>query len=240
MLCPRCKKQIADDEKICPECGEKIEETLLSIRPLACSSCGNRSLKRVRKGEYVCEYCGSHYLINEQADIDEEEAAAKLTSLFIEADEHREKGDIKAELKVLIRALDVAPEDCHLMLKISRAYRLLGNFKKACEYLVRAQNIDPNDPVVANNWAVLFINQDQYEMAKPYLEKSIRIIEEDPLSASLDDIAVTYGNYALCLGLLKDMDGARKYFKIARDKGLDDRTFFKMCKKLKADPDKLI
>ena len=61
----------------------------------------------------------------------------------------------------------------------------------------------------------------------------IAMIEADPMSASTADAAVTYANYAFCIGKLGDLAGARKYLTIAKKKGCNEQTLDYFCKALK-------
>lgn len=52
-FCKSCGKEISKDFKICPYCGEKVEEEILEIY---CPSCG----KSIRSDFKVCPYCGNN------------------------------------------------------------------------------------------------------------------------------------------------------------------------------------
>ena len=49
-FCKRCGKQISKDFKLCPYCGEKVEEEILEI---PCQFCG----KTIKSDFKVCPYC---------------------------------------------------------------------------------------------------------------------------------------------------------------------------------------
>ena len=59
------------------------------------------------------------------------------------------------------------------------------------------------------------------------------LIEADPMSASAADVAVTFSNYALCIGTLGDLTGAKKYLTMAKKKGCSPRTIDYVCQALK-------
>ena len=63
-------------------------------------------------------------------------------------------------------------------------------------------------------------------------EKAVAIIVSDPLSASAEDTAVTYGNYAYCLGKLGDRKNAKKYLSIAKEKGYSKDSIDTICRDL--------
>ena len=202
------------------------------FRSMTCEFCGGRKLKKIRKGEYVCEYCGSRFLYNADDDSDDEQVQARLMAVFGKADEYEEKGDLENELQTLVEGLEIAPDDCTLMLKIGRAYRKLGEPKKAYEYYRKAEQLDPTDPVVYNNLGSLYLTQECYAEARPYMEKCMRMIETDPLSASIGEIAVIYNNYALSEGMAGDRNLARKYLKLAKEKGCAEEHLSYTCGKL--------
>lgn len=52
-FCKSCGKQISKDFKVCPYCGEKVEEEILEIY---CPSCG----KSIKSDFKVCPYCGNN------------------------------------------------------------------------------------------------------------------------------------------------------------------------------------
>lgn len=52
-FCKSCGKEISKDFKICPYCGEKVEEEILEIY---CLSCG----KSIKSDFKVCPYCGNN------------------------------------------------------------------------------------------------------------------------------------------------------------------------------------
>ena len=52
-FCKNCGKQISADFKLCPYCGEKVEEDIVEIQ---CQSCG----KTIKSDFKVCPYCGNN------------------------------------------------------------------------------------------------------------------------------------------------------------------------------------
>ena len=52
-FCKNCGKQISDDFKLCPYCGEKVEEEILEI---PCQFCR----KTIKSDFKVCPYCGNN------------------------------------------------------------------------------------------------------------------------------------------------------------------------------------
>ena len=52
------------------------------------------------------------------------------------------------------------------------------------------------------------------------------------MSACAEDIAITYGNYALCIGKLGDKDGAKEYLTLAKEKGYSKDSINSVCKQV--------
>ena len=240
MFCKHCGALLADDEICCPKCGNKVSEENETdenrIRSLVCDSCGSTNFKRIGKGEYVCNHCGRIYVMDQDdATYKEPDADARLYAIFDEAAKYEALDKYKKELEVLSKGLEIAPDNCTLLTKLGRVYWRLGMFKWAKEYLDKAEMLYPDDPVVYNNIALLYLSKDLYSEAIPYFEKSMSRVEADPISAGTGDTATIYGNYALCVGLLGELDEARKYLKIAKEKGYPNSSIKNVCKRLNFD-----
>ena len=242
MFCIYCGTRIPEDAAFCPACGSKVAVIKVAekkppsgsgMHAVMCASCGSSNLKRVGKGEYLCEHCGSRFF-TEEADggMSPEEKKAKLMALFAEAERFAEKDDYGAELGVLSKGLELAPDDVTLLLKLGRACRNLGFQQEAMEYYRKAEQVNPDDPVIYVNQGTAYLMQDMPAEAKPLLEKALAMMDADPMSATKGDIAVTYGNYALCIGKLGDLAGARKYLRIAKEKGHRQQSIDYICRKL--------
>lgn len=232
MFCIACGASIPEGAAFCPACGRAVGGEQPAGKdgarernrvPAACTSCGSGSLKRVRRGEYLCEHCG-HRFYTEANDPGPEEMQARLLELFEEADEYRDRGDHGKALMILIKGLDFAPEDAMLLMKLGMEYWALGMAEKARGYYLESEKRNPHTPIIYGNLGCLYLTQGQPAEARPYCEKAIAMIEENPFSATPRETAVTYGNYALCLGRLGDLDGAEKYLKIAEQKGYSEKS----------------
>ena len=245
MFCIRCGGRLPDGAAFCPACGAKAEPESGALPeegapPAACAACGSRSLKKVRKGEYRCEYCGSRFFTaGQDASASEEDAAAELMALFEEAAAYERKDNISAELRVLLKGLDLDPQNCLLLLKLGRAYWRLGYDQKSLEYLRQAEELYPENALVYNNIANIHLTRGEYAAARPLYEKALAAIEADPLSVAANDLAVVYANYGNCLGRLGDMTGARKYLSIAKAKGYSSTSLANVCRQLGLNPRRL-
>ncbi len=241
MFCIYCGTRIPDSAAFCPACGAKTaaikveeKERPSGMRAVVCASCGSGDLKRIGRGEYRCGHCGSRFFAEEPEDaMSIEERKAKLLTLFAEAQKHADHGDYQAELGALSKGLELVPEDPTLLLKLGRASMRFDLVQEAMEYYRKAEEVNPDDPIVYVNQGVVYMKQDMAAEAKPLFEKALAMVKADPLSASTSDVAVTYSNYALCLGELGDRAGAKKYLAAAKKKGCSEKTIDYVCKKLK-------
>ena len=235
MFCIYCGTRIPENGAFCPACGAKAaviraEEKEKGLHAAVCAACGSGNLKRIGKGEYLCEHCGSRFLAEEPDDVmSPEEKQAKLLVLFAEAEKYSENDDYHAELSTLIKGLDLAPENSRLLLRLGRACANLGLLREAMEYYRKSEKVNPDYPIVYLNQAILYLKQDMAAESKPLLEKALALIEADPISVSSGDIAVTYANYALCIGKLGDHTGAGKYLRMAKAKHCDKSWMDHVC-----------
>ena len=96
----------------------------------------------------------------------EEEAEARLAALFVEASEYEARDDIPAELHILLKGLDIAPQNINLLLKLGRSYWRLGQNQKAMEYFERAEASDPGNPIISIGMGDIYLTQGLYAEAK--------------------------------------------------------------------------
>lgn len=169
-------------------------------------------------------------------DISNAERELKLMELMDQAQTFFKKNEYTQELKVLLSGWDLGCEDAAYLQKLGRCYRRLGHNQKALEYYAKAQEIDPHDPALYGNIGVAYAAMGQNEKAKPYYERFFAMTEENPASVSAYDTAANYANYALCIGSLGDMKGAKKNLKIAKDRGYSQSSIDTICQRLKIDP----
>ena len=170
------------------------------------------------------------------AVLDEAQREAKLLAVFQEAVRWDEQGDNAKEVEVLLGAVSFAPDSCDLMVKIGRAYRRSGFNQKALEYYEKAQRINPNDPTIYANMGAVYLSVGQYAAAKPYYEKGLALFEANSLAGTQNDRAVANGNYALVLGKLGDIKGAKKHLVIARKAGYGTDRITNICQQLNIKP----
>ena len=205
-----------------------------ALHPLRCTSCGSGNLRKIRAGEYLCEHCGTRLYTDERriGGDDQETHEAEAAALLSEAQEYAEKKDYRNELRTLAKAMELAPENNTVLLRLGRAYWRAGLPEKALEYYRIAEELYPEDPIVYANIGSAYLKLGHNEKAKEQYEKAIAIIESEPMSACADDIAITYGNYALCVGRLGDRKTAKEYLSIAKEKGYSKDSIDTICGEL--------
>ena len=154
---------------------------------------------------------------------------AKLMAIFTRAAELAEKEDYTQELQVLAEGLQVDPENCSLHVKLGRCYRRLNMPQKALECYERAKSINPGDPTIYMNIGAVYLTSDQVKKAKPFYEQGLNMAEENPLSLSPGDRATMYANYGRCIGMLGDLEGAKRMLFKARRMGYDEKYLKAHC-----------
>lgn len=242
MYCISCGAPVPENAAFCPACGAKVAEPQPaekertdgeSLHVITCAFCGSSNLKKVRKGEFLCEHCGSRFFTGNQNEVlSPEEAQAKLLAILAEAETWADKKDYNNELRILSKGLELNPDDPTLLLRLGRSCQRLGLVQESRDYYAKAEAVSPGDPIVYVNQGALYMRQDMPKEAKPLFEKALKMIEADPLSASTGDIAITYGNYALCIGKLGDLRGAKRYLVLAKKKGYSKESINYICRTL--------
>ena len=183
---------------------------------LKCDACGANELKR-KNEYYVCEFCGSKYLIEGNSISEKTITDAKIISYYYKAAEHMLKGNYAEELKVLTEALSLDEENAITLTKIGRCYRALGFKDKALETYKKALEIDPNNGAsYANIGALLIIEQNWSEAAKHYV-KGLSLVDKNS-----DDYWIGYANYAVVVAKLGDAQKAETMIREAESHGYKD------------------
>ena len=167
------------------------------------------------------------------------ERDAALFQIYTKAAELAEKGEYSQELKVLTDGLSIGSDAAMLHVKLGRCYRRLGLSQKALECYEHAKNLNPGEPTIYANIGAVYLLAKQYDAAKTYYEQAVAIMDKDPLAATPGDRASNYGNYALCIGLIGDTKGAKKYLKIARSLGYSEDSIRNICQRVHINPKSL-
>ena len=240
MFCMSCGAPLPDDAAFCPVCGAKVtgkpQRADSYLYSLKCTSCGSSNLRKTGAGEYQCEHCGTKIFIDRQNsgadEMSSEEEDAQVAVYVSEAAAFAEKKDYQNEIRMLAKAMELAPDDNLVLLRLGRAYWRHGSMDKAMEYYRIAEKLYPDDPSVYVNIGSVFFKLGHYEEAKEQYEKAIAMIVSDPMSSCAEDTAVAYGNYAYCLGKLGDRKNAKKYLSIAKEKGYSKDSIDTICRDL--------
>ena len=237
MFCISCGSALPENATFCPVCGKKVTWEVKSegsgLRQIRCSYCGSSNVIKTRAGEYRCEHCGTKFFTEEKKSEEENQKRdAEVAVLISEAQAYADKKNYQRELRTLAKAMEIDPENNTVLLRLGRAYWRLGLPEKAIEYYRIAEELYPDDPIVYTNIGAAYIRLGHYAEAKVQYEKGMSIIESNPMSACADDIAITYGNYALCLGKLGDKDGAKEYLTLAKEKGYSKDSINSVCKQV--------
>ena len=237
MFCISCGSALPENATFCPVCGKKVTWEVKSegsgLRQIRCTYCGSSNVIKIPTGQYRCEHCGTKFFTEGQKSGEEEEARdADVAVLVSEAQAYADKKDYSSELRTLAKAMKLDPENNTVLLRLGRAYWRLNLPEKALEYYRIAEELYPDDPIVYSSIGAAYIKLGHYSEAKVQYEKGMSIIESNPMSACAEDIAITYGNYALCLGKLGDKDGAKEYLTLAKEKGYSKDSINSVCKQL--------
>ena len=169
-------------------------------------------------------------------EISEAQREAKLMEVFTQANAFSVKEEYAQELQLLLDNWDLGASNAEYLVKLGRVYRRLGYTSKAIEYYEKAKELNPNDPVIYSNTAIAYSAWGQREAAKPLFEKAISMAQAAPMSMSQGNLASIYANYALCIGEMGDVKGAKKYLKLAKDNGYPEDNFNSICQRLHINP----
>ncbi len=224
MFCTKCGNRLNDGDAFCGVCGSKQQVTPPKQQPTLikkfdskkCEVCGG-SVKETMPGQYVCEYCGSEYTLA----VDGSVAQCTLTDkevldVFYEAAMYERNNKPFEELQCLLKAIDKAPNNVALLVKLGRAYRRNNLYSKALECYEKAMAINPGYGTAYSNASTVYTLTQNYEKAVKYSEKAVQLIEQNREQCTKDDYAVSLSNYALAL---KNV-GRKAEAKIIADKAI--------------------
>ena len=242
MFCMSCGSSILDSASFCPCCGAKVKrssQNKTGMYLLACKSCGSSSLRRIRKGEYLCEHCGSKWIADEQnssVGVEEQDAVDTINkSILSQAKEYHNKGEHQKALLILAKGLDEDLENYSILFWLGKEYYQLDNLEKALECYKKAEKLYTDDPTLFVNIGLIYFSMGQYQMAKLQYEKAIAMIEADPASVAKIDITTAYGNYGYCIGMMGDRENAKKYLSRAKAEGYYPNVLKYVCEYLELD-----
>ena len=189
---------------------------------------------------YLCEHCGTKsYTDAPIAPEDDAPADVRVAVLLKQAEEHSANKDLQNELLCLSRALPLAPENYSVLFYLGRCYSRLDLTDKALEIFRKADALYPDDPDVTVMLGTVNMNRGDAAEAKGFYEKVLSMIEGKQVPVSRDTAVTAYVSYGHCLGRLGDMEGALKYFRLAKEHGYSQSALAPYCRELGLDPDKV-
>ncbi len=142
-----------------------------------------------------------------------------VSSILDQAQVYDQRKDYQGELAFLLEAEKKYPSSSLIQTRIGRTYRYLGSYARSLDAYNKALRLNPREPVTYNNIATLYVSQNQYEMALPFMEKALRLITEDPSLATREMRAIIYSGYALCAGKCGNLSTARQYIAASEQEG---------------------
>ena len=155
-----------------------------------------------------------------------------LKDILRQAESCEKKDEFKKELDILLTGLSVDAENAELLNRIGRAYRRLGDYNTALDYYLRSAKADPNSLWIGTNIATAYLFLGEYEKADQYFRGEIRKLEASNNPQARDMLALTYANYALCVGRMGDLNKARVFLSKAEQAGYKNSdTVWKMLLK---------
>lgn len=179
-----------------------------------CEACGGNELKRYGS-TFVCEYCGSKYLMDEKDNIvDKELVETNVISLIEKARVLHEENKYAEELDVLIKAVEMDEDNAGTMVSLGRCYRCLSYPEKALECYKKAIKLNPLEGTSWTNMGVIHILRENYKEAAECYEKGLPLIDKAEY-----DYWLAYANYAIVVAKLGDRKKAEKILKEAEARG---------------------
>lgn len=221
MFCVHCGKSIAEGMKFCGNCGNRVGNVTPKSRFLdnKCASC-TAQLKRLTPGHYLCEYCGSEYFTDEAGQVTQQKLTEKeILDAMYRAARYERQNDPRRELQTLLDAVERAPDNVLLLVKLGRAYRRNNLYAKAVEQYEKALQYNPNYAGAYVNLGAVHILTQNYPQAEDFLRKGIRLMEQNRMDYTGDDYAVAYSNCAIAVGKQGRLPEAKQLLKTAEDNG---------------------
>lgn len=186
---------------------------------LKCEACGATQLKEIKKGHFLCEYCGSKFITDDNNEvIDRELTEKELVDILIEADQYEKNNEYPKALQCYLKAIEKAPDNIGILLKLGRAYRRNGLHDRALSCYDKALELEPSNAMVYCNIGAVYCFNGQYSKAEEYLKKAINMLEAGPILC-IDDIATCYSNCAVAVGKLGRKKEAKALLKKAEANG---------------------
>lgn len=232
MFCVKCGNQVGETDVFCYNCGTRITDTSfkknqaqnrgLRLILLKCEACGATELKEMKKGHFLCEYCGSRYITDDNNEvIDYELTEKELVDILREAAQYEIRNEYYKELQCFLKVIDKAPDNISILLKLGRSYRRNNMYDKALTCYNKVLELEPLNTMGYANIGSLYCICGQYSEAEKYLKKAIQMAGENPTQYS-KDFGTTFANYAFALGKLGRIEEAKIWLSKAEEYGYDN------------------
>ncbi len=179
-----------------------------------CEACGGVELKK-SEGMYICEYCGSRYLLDNQGREQDSILTEKsVIELLEESRKLHENREYAKELGVLNKANDLDEDNASVMMLLGRCHRVLGNANKALEFYEKALELNPYEGTAYTNIGVIYLLRCEYEEAKQWYDKGLPLIDKCEL-----DYWFAQANYAVAVAKLGNPKKAEQMISEAESRG---------------------
>ena len=184
------------------------------MRELRCAVCGGNELQRAGN-TYVCAYCGSKFILDENDSIIERDTSEiDFLRLIDRAQTLHEEKKFPDELHILQTLHEKDPVNTDVLIKLGRCYRSLDKTDLAIKFYNRAIELNPNDGTAYTNIGTIHILREEYAEAKPLYEKGLPLIDKATF-----DYWVAYADYAIVVAKLGDPKKAEKIIEEAESRG---------------------
>lgn len=181
-----------------------------------CSVCGGTMLTKTGLFNYMCEYCGSKFTVNENNDIiDSKLTQAEILDVFQKAAHLENSGQYVDELQLFLKHQSQASDNVLFLVKLGRAYRHCGMYDKAIEVYKNAISVDPSFGSSYANIGAVYIFTGQYRLAEENLLKGLKLMSANTTRNTKSDFAVVHSNLALAVGHQGRKQEAKRYLEIA-------------------------
>lgn len=181
-----------------------------------CSVCGGAMLTKTGLFDFMCEYCGSKFTVNEKNEIiDSKLTEAEILDVFSKAAQYENKGQYLEELQLFLKHQSQASDNLLYLVKLGRAYRHCGMCDKAIEVYNTVLSRDPSFGSVYGNIGAVYIYTNQYALAEKSLLKGLKLMKENSTRYTKSDFAVAHSNLAIAVGKQGRKSEAKKYLEIA-------------------------
>ena len=237
MFCNKCGKPTGANDFFCKYCGNELElpnvsssfqttafsennsqstEKKQKFNKDKCDICGSTVLSKIGSFDYMCEYCGSKFTVDEKNEIvDSKLTEAEILDVFLKAAEYENNGQHIEELQLFLEHRSQASDNPLYLNKLGRAYRHCEMYDKALEMYNIVLQLDPTFGSAYTNIGAVYICTGQYKLAEENLLKGLKLMKANSVRNTQNDFAVAHSNLALAVGYQNRTKEAKRYLEIA-------------------------